>query len=63
VEETWARTPELLWKFVARELMQSPIADKKVIFCCKYFRYGTVLNDVEVHGAAIIHKFVFSNIK
>jgi hypothetical protein len=30
VEETWERTPEVLWKHVARELMQSAIADKKV---------------------------------
>ncbi len=30
VEETWERTPEVLWKHVARELMRSAIADKKV---------------------------------
>ena len=30
VGETWSRSPEALWKSVARELMQSPIADKKV---------------------------------
>ncbi len=30
MEETWERTPEVLWKHVARELMKSAIADKKV---------------------------------